>query len=255
MKKALLIFFSFWLTLLTATGQVPERPSPPRLVNDYVGMLQEGEKQALERKLVQYADSTSTQIAVVIVQTLNGMEPVDYAQQIGETWGVGQKGKDNGVVLLVSLGSDTEKRKLWIHTGRGLGDKITDAAASEIYRNILRPNFQNKNYYQGLDEATTRMMALLNGTYKADKKKGRGWGGAGLIFAILIGIVVLASIFGRGRGGGGGIGNAIASGLFWGSIGRGFGGGGGGFGSGGGGGDFGGFGGGSFGGGGAGGDW
>ena len=90
-------------TLITRffSQDIPERPVPPRLVNDFAGMLSTQEADVLERKLVAFNDSTSTQIAIVIVRSLNGYDKADYAQRLAEKWGIGQKGLNNGVLILV----------------------------------------------------------------------------------------------------------------------------------------------------------
>jgi uncharacterized protein len=80
---------------------IPERPNPPRLVNDFAGMLKPEEVNMLERKLDSFNDTTSNQIAIVIVPTLGGDDKADYAQRLGEKWGVGQKGRNNGILILV----------------------------------------------------------------------------------------------------------------------------------------------------------
>src|SRR6187402_3410720 len=95
------------LLLLLCTGlvfgqQIPNKPSPPKLVNDFVGVLTPDQQSHLEQKLVAYDDSTSVQIVVVIVNTLNDYDPVDYAVKLGRDWGVGNKKTNNGVVLLMS---------------------------------------------------------------------------------------------------------------------------------------------------------
>lgn len=254
MKKLLFILFSICIGAAASFAQIIEKPNPPSLVVDETGTLSGDEVERLKQKLIAYDDSTSTQIEVVFIKTLNGIEPVDYAQQIGEGWGIGQKDKDNGIVMLVSIGD----HKMWIHTGRGVGDKITDAFAYDVVNDIMKPAFKQNRYYQGVDEATTAIMQQLNGTYKADKKRDKGWSLTGIIFLVIIAFIILTTIFGK-RGGGGGNGGGGLGGLwpllFMGS-GRGGGGfGGGGFGGGSSGGGFGGFGGGSFGGGGAGGSW
>lgn len=248
------------LSVQTLAQQVPDdslpaRPNPPRLVNDLVGMLSPGQVQQLEQKLNAYNDSTSTQITIVVVKSTGQYEAADYAFSIGRKWGVGQKGKNNGMVLLWAPGN----RKLYIATGYGLEGAIPDAIAKRIITQILAPNFKQLNYYQGLDEATTEMMRRLSGEYKAEPQDSSGDTSLGEIlfwvFIIAMVIFFLSRRSGGGRGGRGGIGG----GMFlpyttfsgWGSSSGSFGGGGGDSGGGG----FGGFGGGSFGGGGAGGDY
>lgn len=253
MKKALTVFLGVWLAAFNINAQIPAKPSPPRLVNDYAGVMAADEVATLEQKLDKYDDSTSTQIAVVVVPTLGDLDIFDYAQQLAENWGIGQKDKNNGILVLVSIGD----RKMRIHPGRGVEDKITDGFTSDIINKVMKPAFKKEQYYNGVNEATTAIIQQLNGTYKGVSKKGGRWNIVGLIFLFFIAFIIISAIFGkRGGGGGGGLGGLWPL-LFLGgnSGGGGFGGGsGGGFGGGGGGG-FGGFGGGSFGGGGSSGSW
>ena len=99
-KKSLylltLAFLFCTITIETVLSQnLPERPVPPRLVNDFAGMLKADEVSMLEQKLVAFDDSTSTQITIVIVPSLEGYDKADYAQRLAEKWGVGQKDKNN----------------------------------------------------------------------------------------------------------------------------------------------------------------
>ncbi|WP_375447844.1 TPM domain-containing protein [uncultured Fibrella sp.] len=234
---------------------LPNRPAPPRLVNDLVGMLSPTEVQQLERKLVAYNDSTSSQLAIVVVKSTGLYEPADYAFSIGRKWGVGQKGKNNGVVLLWATGT----RKIYIATGRGMEGALPDAIAKRIISQIIAPNFKQQQYYQGLDQAVDEMFRRATGEYKADSSSGDDSGGGEIfIWLLIIGVIIFFVIRSRG-GGGGGTRYRGGGGMFlpyttfsgWGSSSGSFGGGS----SGGGGGGFGGFGGGDFGGGGAGGDY
>ena len=255
----LLLALLWLLPVLAASAQgLPPRPNPPRLVNDLAHLMQPAEADALEQKLVSYNDSTSSQIAVVTVPTLDGDEIADYAQKLYESWGIGRKGKNNGILILVAQQEHTAR----IQTGYGLEGAVPDALAKRIISNVLVPAFRQNQYYAGLDRATDQLIALAKGEYKADPEdaqpQGRREGGGGPPFWLIIGILVLVFIMLRNRGGGGGRGNRGFGGGFIPPIifgGGGFGGGGGGFGGGGGGGGFGGFGGGSSGGGGASGSW
>ncbi|MCA8832302.1 TPM domain-containing protein [Hymenobacter pini] len=267
---------TFWLLLclllvqLTVQAQqIPPRPTPPRLVNDLAGMLRPDEVEQLERKLVAYDDSTSSQIAIVTVPSLDGVDIVQYAQQLGETWGIGRKGRNNGILILVAQ----QEHKARIHTGYGLEGAIPDALGKRIISNTIVPAFKAERYYEGLDRATDQLIALAKGEYKADAstqtrapRQSNDSSGSGIFFWVIIAVLILFILF-RNRGGGGGGGYGRRNRGFGGGMippiifgdfsgGRGvFGGGGNWGGGGGGGGGFGGFGGGSFGGGGASGDW
>ena len=254
------ILFIYLLLLgLSAFAQdsdFPPRPDPPRLVNDMADMLSAEEEQALEQKLVNYNDTTSTQITVVTITSIGAYDANQYAAELGERWGVGTSENDNGLIILVAK----NERKVAIQTGYGMEAYIPDALAKRITENTLKPNFQQGEYYKGLNEATNLIIGLASGAYQADPtaQSGEGEGGPSWLFIVLIVFLVIFLI--SRRGGGGGRGGRGYSRTFGGPvfIPGGFGTfrtGGGMFGGGGGGGGFGGFGGGSFGGGGASSSW
>ncbi len=258
-----------WLIIAagTTTAQdIPPRPDPPKLVNDLAGILTPEQIEVLEQKLVAFNDSTSNQLVVVTVKSLNGYDKNQFAYSIGEKWGVGQKGKNNGAVILVKPKYPGEKGEVSIQIGYGLEGASPDALAKRIIDQEMIPAFKTGDYYAGIDAAVNTLISLTKGEFsagqytKGSKTKSSPW-------ALLIPIAILIIVFTIIKGGGGrhhSIGKQLP---FWtalwllGSAGRGHGGswgnfsGGSGFGGGGGGGGFGGFGGGSFGGGGAGGSW
>ncbi|TCJ18592.1 TPM domain-containing protein [Flaviaesturariibacter flavus] len=244
------------------------RSMPPRLVNDFAHVLTPEQVRSLEEKLLTYADSTTTQIAVITIPSLGDYEVSEVALQFLRQWGVGNKEKDNGIVVLAAI----EDRKINIQTGYGMEGAVPDITAKSIIDHDIVPAFKEGNYYRGFDGATTSLIKAAAGEYKApegysarERSSGRGGGGfpIGIIIFIII-IILFSRGGGGGRGGGymsrrgyrgGSLGGSILGGMLGGALGGGggFGGGGGGFGGGGGG--FGGFGGGSGGGGGASGSW
>ena len=237
--------------------QVPPRPTPARLVNDFGGLLSPAEADALERKLVAFDDSTGTQIAVVTLPSLGGQDESLLATEIGQQWGVGQANFDNGVVLLVAV----QDRRIAIATGYGVEGLIPDVIAGRIIREVITPAFRGGQFFAGLDRATDALIAATRGEFVAPPSaSGDPSEGFWLVFGFLLVIFVLMTIARAGSGGGGrggrgrGPGIIVLPGGSWGGggggFGGGFGGGGGGFGGG-----FGGFGGGGFGGGGASGGW
>lgn len=254
---------AFVLLVLAAFGvraddnNFPARPNPPRLVNDFAGMMNPRQQEELEAKLVEFDRTTSTQIAVVTIKSLGDYDVSDYAVKLFNQWGIGQAGKNNGVLIFASLGD----RKMWITTGRGVEGALTDMQCGQIVRNEMRPAFKEGNYYEGFSKAADAVIAATKGEYKADNKDKNGSPATGLIVLIIVLIIVWII---RRRGGGGG--GSYMSGRGFGGFGTGWligsmmnrGGGswgGGSSGGWGGGGGFGGFGGGSSGGGGAGGSW
>jgi len=261
---ALLVLFCTLPFNRAFSQNIPERPNPPRLVNDFAGMLNTQEVSLLEQKLVAFNDSTSTQIVILTVPTLDGYDKADYAQRVGQKWGVGQKDRNNGVLILVKPKTADSRGEVQITTGYGLEGAIPDLLSAEIVDREILPSFRNGNYYEGLDKATSTMMSLARKEFsasdyhnKAKKSTGKNTP-IGLIIFIVFIIIAMVS-----RGSGGSNNRHISTGglPFWMLMGmmnsgRGSGGSWGGF-SGGSssGGGFGGFGGGSFGGGGAGGSW
>jgi uncharacterized protein len=259
----LVVVLAFFLLQGFAFAQdFPAAPNPPRLVNDFTGTLSAEELGKLEQKLLAYSDSTSTQVSIVLLGSVGVYDISDYAFQLGEKWGIGGKGKDNGILILAAMND----RKVFIATGRGMEGAVPDALAKRIVNNLILPNFKTEAYYQGLDEATTMIFKLASGEYKADEvmadEDNPIFGILFLLFFIFI-FVVLPIIKNRkdnnnhmgGKGGGIDFWTTLLLANALGGGGRGSRGGGsfGDFSSGGG--SFGGFGGGSFGGGGAGGSW
>ena len=253
--------FASQFSLAAPNSIYPAQPNPPRLVNDFASMMTPEQQQQLETLLLDFDKTTSSQIAVVTVKNLDGHEVADYTIGLFNEWKIGQKGKNNGVLILASL----EDRKMWITTGQGMEGALTDGQAGTIVRHELTPEFKAGNFYEGFRKASIAIIAATKGEYTADDPKGGGDGqgtvGAIIIIVIII-VIVLSVIFGKGGGGGGGNymssgGSGFVTGAILGSLLGGGGRGGSSWGGGGstGGGGFGGFGGGFSGGGGAGGSW
>lgn len=250
MKKLLLIFSLFVSFFASAQVEdvIPPKPNPPKLVNDFTNTLQPYQKQQLEDKLKVYDDSTSNQIAIVIVESLKGYEANEYATALGRKWGVGNKDFNNGVVILISTGGGEGGRDAYIAPGYGLEGAIPDITAKSIVDNELIPNLKSGNYYRALDETTDAIIKAAAGEYKAPANYGSKKKKGIPINTIIFIIIILIAIFSGGASGGGTyVSRGGWTGWSGGSSGGGW--------SGGGGGGFGGFGGGSFGGGGAGGKW
>ena len=238
----------------------PDKPSPPRLVNDFAHLLKDGQDNQLEQKLVEFSRSTSCQISIVTIPNLEGHDINEYSVHLFNDWGLGEKGKDNGVLILVTLDDGYGKRRAFITVGKGLQGVLTDAACGRIVRNEMIPPFKTGDYGKGLSDAADAVIAVTKNEYKGDGGNVRGRKNVplGAIMVVVIFILFILRMRNRGGGGGGdymsggGMGN-IATGMLLGSLlgggGRGGGDDGGGFGG------FGGFGGGGTDGGGAGGSW
>lgn len=260
------MLLAFFLLLSDGFGQgngIPAKPNPPRLVNDFANFLSPGEQNQLEQKLVAINDSSSVQIVILVLKTLNGNDINAMGAEIIQSWGIGQKGKDNGILLIIKPKVDNEKGGIAISTGYGVEAVVTDAISKQIIEKVIVPAFKNGKYYEGLDEAVNTLYALSKGEFPANlaqKNKKKDSKSSFPIGAIVIIILIIIAIFGNRSGGshhmssGGGLPFWLLLGSMMGGRG-GSSGGFGGFSSGGGSGGFGGFGGGSGGGGGASGSW
>jgi uncharacterized protein len=270
-KKA--VPFLFWvvaITSITLRANAFEVPPLEGRVNDRAALLSPATVQKLTARLAAHDQATGVEFAILTVDSLGGVPIEDYGIRVVESWKLGKKGKDNGVLLLVAKND----RKMRIEVGYGLEGSLPDIEAGRIVREVMAPRFRRGDYDGGIAQAAESIIGKTGGQPQAvasddeprqalnerstrQKTVSAPTGILGTIFSILFGLIkfafiiiiiilfILFNIFGgggRGRRGGGGI--------FFSSGGGGFGGGGGG--------DFGGGfsgGGGSFGGGGASGDW
>lgn len=262
-KASILVLFLFVCGIVLGQFQIPEMPKEQTSVYDYINLLPDGQKNALEQKLIRYSDSTSTQIVVAIINSTEG-EDINYlGAQWGQKWGIGQGKEDNGVLVLLARND----RRLAISTGYGTEGNLTDAMSKRIIENVILPQFKQDNYYGGLNDGADAIFQVLNGEFDEERTFDNSEGfPLGSILPIIIFFVIIIILSRRNRRGDGKNGGKRSGGLnIWDMIilsnmgrssGSGSFGGGGGFGGGSGGGGFGGgFGGGGFGGGGASGGW
>ncbi|MBS1564902.1 MAG: TPM domain-containing protein [Bacteroidetes bacterium] len=213
--KRLLILGLVLLTKLASSQNIPARPTPPRAVNDLANVLG-GRAGDLEQKLRAYNDSTSSQIAIVTVPSLGDNILEDYTLKILRDWGIGQKGKNNGILIFAAM----KEHKLRIEVGDGLEGAVPDITARQIIDRDLKPNFKAGNYYEGFDKAIDDVVKAAAGEYKNENQTvqepyypqrrstqdngSRGRGGNGFGFIIFIAIIIIIAIIRGGRGGGGG---------------------------------------------------
>ncbi len=218
--------------------EVPTRPEGR--VTDQTRTLSPGEIAALDRKLSNFEQETSNQIAVLLIPSLQGDSLEDYSIRLAEKWKIGQKGKNNGAILLIVK----DDHKIRIEVGYGLEGALPDALAGTIIRNEIAPRFRAGQFYQGIEAGIDAIMAATKGEYKARPEKRRGslWASwlPFLILFLFFGFFALAASQARRRhyhsGGSGGWasgGGFFGGGSSWGDSGGGFSGGGGDFGGGG----------------------
>jgi len=240
----LVIVTALLLGNLTAFGS--NIPTLQRRVTDQTGILSPSEQARLEENLMAFENETSNQIAVLIVNSLEGEAIEQYSIDVVDKWKLGTASKDNGVLLLVAV----QDRQVRIEVGYGLEGALTDLISSQIIRTVIAPEFRKGNYYAGIDQATRAIMLATKNEYKADPRQQKQYSEerakslASLVFFIifilffigggrrgrrsLLRALFFASMF-SGRGGGG----WRSGGGFGGGGFGGFSGGGGGFGGGG----------------------
>jgi len=273
MLKSHLKYFSFLLALTFtffvgvrgfSQADIPPKPALETSVYDGAKMMSVDEKKTLEQKLINYSDTTSTQIVVGTVKTINGEDIAFYAAKWAHKWGIGQADKDNGIFVLVA----EKERRLTIQTGQGIEHLLTDALSKRVIENIITPEFKKGNFYIGLDRGTSAIMEIMSGEYQGTPQSNSEDSGIPIMFIILFVVSLIIILSNRNRRGGNrgnrrknDVGRSILEAIILSKAGRGGFGGGGGFGGSSGGGSFGGggfgggFGGGGFGGGGASGGW
>jgi len=143
--KRLLFFFSLLVATTLCRAQIPEFSN--RLVNDYAKVLSADEVRSMETRLRSYYDTTSNCVIVVIINDLAGYEAADYAQRLGEKWGVGTGKYSNGLVILLS----PEEHEVFIATGYGLEGVLPDVTCHRIAEKYMKPHFKEEEYYEGLE--------------------------------------------------------------------------------------------------------
>ncbi|MFM7016442.1 MAG: TPM domain-containing protein [Bacteroidota bacterium] len=185
MKKVylLLLIISVMLTSVRAEVVYPKPSDPPRLVNDFTNTLSGQQVDALESKLVAFADSTSTQVSVVMIATTSYIPISDYATELGNQWKIGTKGNENGVLLCIAIND----KQLFIATGYGVEGALPDALCGKIISNDIRPFFKEGKYFEGIDNGVSKIIDAVKGEpYKATgDKKGYRKVKSGPIFFVL----------------------------------------------------------------------
>lgn len=224
----------------------PEFPALSGRVVDQANLLDAGSRAQLTQMLAAHEQASGEQVVVVTLASLQGNAIEDYGYQLGRHWGIGQKGKDNGALLIVAR----DERKVRIEVGYGLEDRLTDAQASIIINGVILPAFRKGDFAGGIRNGTGAIIQVLGGDPLAQPSGSSSSRQSdqrlpGLAFFVLFVIVMLMLRGGGGGRGGRGGGRSVLSGAILGSVlggggrsgggfgGGGFGGGGGGFGGGG----------------------
>lgn len=203
-KHILLFSFLCCVQLSFAQFNIPEKPKgkDQTSVYDNINLLSSSQKNALEQKLIKYADSTSTQIVIAIISTTNNDDISIVGARWLEKWGIGQSDKDNGI--LITLAKDD--REIDINTGYGIEYRLTDIDAERIINRVIIPEFKRGDFYSGLDKGTDAMIQILNGEFDGEEHNNSSEFPIGiviiLLFVFIIFIIAISSNR-RGKGGGG----------------------------------------------------
>jgi len=226
----LLGFYLIACLCLQPAIAAPEFPQLTGRVVDNANMLDGASKEKLTTILKAHESATTNQVVVVTLPDLGGYDIADYGYQLGRHWGIGQKGKNNGVLLIVAQ----KERKVRIEVGYGLEGTLTDAICSNIINTIIVPYFKRGNFSLGIVTGTTSIIEALGGEYEM-RQAPRSKRVAFPFILFFIIVIIIVNVIGGGRGGRRGhyYGGYYGGHRGGGGFGGGFGGGGGGFGGGG----------------------
>lgn len=165
-------------------------------VHDEAHILTQPTVDKIENQLIAYEDSTSNQIAILTISSLDGESLEDYSMQVVEKWKLGDKAKDNGVLLLIVV----DDHKMRIETGYGLEGVLTDAICSRIIRNEIAPNFRQNDFDGGVTEGINAIISAIGGEYSAEEESigmiDLGWKERILIGMFIFGILGIFTLVG-----------------------------------------------------------
>ena len=162
MKRLLYIFIFLTLELFAQITY----PKLTGHVVDSANILTNTQKNNIENILTNHENNTSNQVIVVTLKTLNSIPIEQYALELGRHWGIGQKDKNNGVILLVAM----QEHKLRIEVGYGLEGALTDKISHEIIEYKIKPEFKKEQYYNGILLGINDILSAIKGEYKFEKK-------------------------------------------------------------------------------------
>lgn len=180
------------LLLLPLRASAAELPALQGRVNDYANLLSPGQKQNIETKLAQFEQQTGNQVAVLTIGSLDGEDIADYANRVGRAWALGQKGKDDGALLLVAQ----QDRKMRIEVGYGLEGVLPDLRTSIIQNEVIIPYFKRGDFGGGIEAGVDAILSTIQGkdvepAPVQDPAGGRGRGGGDWPGFLIFGLFAL----------------------------------------------------------------
>jgi len=201
MKK--ILFLLFWVIFFSVSAHSvsayfnPGRPSG--FVNDYAGIISSAVKQQLEQTLINFKAESSNEISVVTINNLGGDSIENFAVKLFEEWGIGQKDKDNGVLILISK----EDKEMRIEVGYGLEGVLTDAQSWWIIQNVMKPAFQKGDFDLGISNAVDKIITAIRGEYVPSQNKSTESSpldvATFIFWALILFVPYLGAILGRSK--------------------------------------------------------
>jgi len=185
-------FFSFLLFCYSIGFAQPQIPKLKMWATDLTNTLSQSELQDLNERLKSFQDTTSNQIVVLMIPSLENYPIEMLAEETATKNKIGTEKNDNGILLLIAK----DDRELRLEVGYGLEGSVPDAIASSIIRNVIRPQFRDNNYYLGINDGINAIIAAIGGEYKAEDADDNG----GFPFVILVIIIIVVFSFMRGGG-------------------------------------------------------
>ena len=222
------ILFLIALLLFPRLSLAVDFPSASGFVNDFAGILKQGERAELSALLKNFEAQTSNEIVIAIVNSFDGLESFTYSQELFMKWGVGKGNKNNGVLVLIGPSEGLpfpEKGEIFINVGKGLEGALPDSLTGTILRKEIYPKFKTADYFNGVKNGVLAIISATKGEYKADPAGTKKAGGLNIdpIFLIWVGFMLIsyiASFLARSKSwwlGGvlGGAGGVILGLIFW----------------------------------------
>lgn len=180
--------FIFFLSIHSSLAQTSVPELWGQRVHDEAHVLNQKTIDKLENELKAFEDSTSNQIGILIIQSLNGEVLEPYTLRAAEKWKLGTKSKDNGVLFLVAV----DDHKMRIEVGQGLQGLLTDALCNRIIRNEVAPAFRRNNYDEGVMTAIGEITKSIKGEYHVEEaaEDKTGW----IIFGVIFGLICIGGL-------------------------------------------------------------
>ena len=198
------LWFLIWTLASTVWAAEVMPPAPTTYFNDYAGAVSSQTASALNKTLEDFEKQNSSQVVVAVFPKMESPSSVqDFVHRMFINWKIGQKGKDNGVLLAVFV----QDRKLWIEVGYGLEGALPDARAKQIIENEITPRFKSGNYDAGLQSGVAAILQSIRGEYKGTgrtvaQNRNRRNGVAGLLPILIMALIIFSAIVRAARLGG-----------------------------------------------------